>query len=140
VALIARYFVDTSVLARMESPVVAERVAPILTAGLAATCAPLDAEDLYCARSPDDYEARRFDRRHGYEYVPTDDEHWQAALDAQRRLARVGRHRAVGMNDLLVSVLAARHRLTVLHYDTDYEVAATVVDFEQRWIMPRGSL
>jgi len=44
------------------------------------------------------------------------------------------------MNDLLVSVLAARHRLTVLHYDADYEVAATVVDFEQRWIMPRGSL
>lgn len=124
----------------MESPIVADRVAPILATGLAATCAPLDAEDLYSARSAEEYEARRFDRRHGYEYVATDDEHWRAALDAQRDLARVGRHRAVGMNDLLVSVLAARHRLTVLHYDVDYEVAATVIDFEQRWIVPRGSL
>jgi len=124
----------------MELPVVAERVAPIVAAGLAATCAPLDAEALYSARSPADYEVRRLDRQQGFEYVATDDEHWQAALDAQRRLARIGRHRAVGMNDLLVSVLAARHRLTVLHYDADYEVAATVIDFDQRWILPRGAL
>jgi predicted nucleic acid-binding protein len=41
-----------------------------------------------------------------YEYLPTNDEHWQAALDAQRRLASVGRHRAVGMVDLLIAALA----------------------------------
>jgi len=28
----------------------------------------------------------------------------------------------------------------VVHYDADFETAATVVDFEQVWVMPRGSL
>ncbi len=69
-----------------------------------------------------------------------EDEHWQAALQAQRELARQGRHRAVGMPDLLTAVLAAAHRLTVVHYDADFETAATVVAFEQVWVMPRGSL
>lgn len=68
---------------------------------------------------------------YAYEYLPTDDEHWQRALDAQRELARAGRHRAVGITYLLVGVLAAEHRPTVLHYDAD---------FEQRWIAPPGSL
>jgi predicted nucleic acid-binding protein len=68
------------------------------------------------------------------------DEHWQAALKAQRELARQGRHRAVGMPDLLTVVLAAAHGLTVVHYDADFETAATVVPFEQVWVMPRGSL
>jgi predicted nucleic acid-binding protein len=72
--------------------------------------------------------------------LPTEDEHWQAALQAQRELARQGRHRAVGMPDLLTAVLAAAHGLTVVHYDADFETAATVVAFEQVWVMPRGSL
>ncbi|HEY5854444.1 MAG TPA: PIN domain-containing protein [Aldersonia sp.] len=139
-ALIARYFLDTSAMSRIKLPVVARRIMPIIDEGLVATCAALDAEALFSSRNLHDYEVRRSDRRSAFEYRPTDDEHWQAALDAQRRLARTGRHRAVGIADLLVSVLAARHRLTVLHYDADYEVAATVVDFEQRWIAPRGSL
>ena len=70
----------------------------------------------------------------------TEDEHWQAALQAQRELARQGRHRAVGMPDLLTAVLAAAHGLTVVHYDADFEAAATVVAFEQVWAAQRGSL
>ena len=75
-----------------------------------------------------------------YKCLPTEDEHWQAALAAQRKLARQGLHRAVGMPDLLTAVLAAAHGLTVVHYDADFETAATVVPFEQVWVMPRGSL
>jgi predicted nucleic acid-binding protein len=44
------------------------------------------------------------------------------------------------MPDLLTVVLAAAHGLTVVHYDADFETAATVVPFEQVWVMPRGSL
>ena len=50
-------------------------------------------------------------RRAAYEYLPTNDEHWQTALGAQRTLAQTGQHRAVGMADLLTATLAAQHRL-----------------------------
>ncbi len=61
-------------------------------------------------------------------------------VDAQRALARTGRHRAVGIAELLSAVLAAQHRMTIVHYDTDLEIAAEVLAFEHRWVLPRGSV
>ncbi len=110
-ALIARFLIDTSAAARMPLPEVTARLAPLIEAGLIATTAVLDAEALYSARNPAEYEQLWDDRRLAYEYLPTDDEHWQAALAAQRTLARDGRHRAVGLPDLLTAVLAAAHPL-----------------------------
>lgn len=117
-ALIARYLIDTSAAAQMRHPVIAERLSPLIEAGVVATCASLDAEALYSARSPTEYEQLRSDRRHAYEYPATEDHHWQAAFDAQRALARTGRHRAVGIADLLTAVLT----------------------FTRQWVAPRGSL
>jgi predicted nucleic acid-binding protein len=120
VAVIARFLIDTSAAARMRLPAVVDR--------------------LYSARSPQEYEQVRADRREAYEYLPTDDDHWQRAFEAQRRLARTGRHRAVGIADLLTAVLAAQHRITIVHYDADFEIAAEVLTFEHRWVLPRGSV
>jgi len=64
----------------------------------------------------------------------------KTALGAQRELAGTGRHRAVGMVDLLTATLAAAHRLTVIHYDADFETAATVLTFQQQWVLARGSV
>lgn len=139
-ALIARFLIDTSAAARMTIPVVAARLAPLVEAGVVATCAALDAEALYSARSPAEYEQVWADRRSAYEYLPTDDEHWQRAFAAQRALAGSGQHRAVGIADLLTATLAAEHGATVLHYDADFETAAAVLAFEHRWVAPRGSL
>ncbi len=124
----------------MGHPEVGARLAPLIEAGLVATTATLDAEALYSARNPVEYEQLWADRRVAYEYLPTEDEHWRAALQAQRELARQGRHQAVGMPDLLTAVLAAAHGLTAVHYDADFETAAAVVAFEQAWVMPRGGL
>ncbi|RNI25254.1 PIN domain-containing protein [Flexivirga caeni] len=139
-ALIARFLIDTSAAARMRQPVVHTRLSPLIEAALVATCATLDAEALYSARGPADYERLRADRRRAYEYLPTEDRHWQHAFDAQRSLARTGRHRAVGMADLLSAVLAGEHSLTLVHYDADFDIAAEVIDFENQWVAPRGSL
>lgn len=124
----------------MGQAVVSVRLAPLITAGVVATCASLDAEALYSARSPAEYEQLHADRRESYEYLPTEDRHWHTALDAQRALARSGRHRAVGIADLLTAVLAAEHRVTVVHYDADFEIAAEVLAFTHRWVAARGSL
>jgi predicted nucleic acid-binding protein len=140
VAVVARFIIDTSAAARMRLPVVADRLEPLITGGLVATCATLDAEALYSARSPGEYEQVRADRRKAYEYLPTDDGHWQRAFDAQRILARTGRHRAVGIADLLTAVLAAEHRVTIVHYDADFEIAADVLEFEHRWVLSRGTV
>ncbi len=139
-ALIARYVVDTSAAARMTNPIVRERLAPLITGGVVVTCASLDAEALYSARSPMEYEQIWSDRRAAFEYLPTEDEHWQQAFTAQRTLARSGRHRAVGIADLLTAVLAGLHRLTLLHYDADFDIAAEVIQFDHRWVAPRGTL
>lgn len=138
-AVISRFLIDTSAAARMRMTAVADRLEPLITGGLVATCATLDAEALYSARSPEDYEQVRADRREAYEYLPTDDIHWQRAFDVQRTLARTGRHRAVGIADLVTAVLAAEHGMTIVHYDSDFEIAAEVLDFEHRWILPRGT-
>lgn len=45
-----------------------------------------------------------------------------------------------GTADLLTAVLAAEHGMTVLHYDSDFDIAAEVLDFEQRWVLSRGSV
>jgi hypothetical protein len=140
VALIARFVVDTSASARIGDQRVADELQPLNDAALVATCASLDAEALFSARSPSEYERLRRERAFTFEYLPTEDRHWQVALAAQRELARAGRHRSVGMSDLLTAVLAGEHRLTLIHYDADFEIAADVVDFEHRWIAPRGSL
>lgn len=139
-ALIARYLIDTSAAARMTHPAVASRLAPLIEGGVVATTAQLDAEALYSARSSTDYEQLWSDRRLAYEYLPTNDDHWQTALDAQRQLARTGRHRAVGMSDLLIATLADAHGVTLIHYDSDFDIAAEVLPFRHRWVVERGTL
>ena len=93
----------------MRLAAVADRLDPLVTAGLVATRAGLDAEAFYSARSPAEYEQVRADRREAYEYLATDDVHRRRAFDAQGLLACRGRQRAVGIIDLLTAVLAAEH-------------------------------
>lgn len=124
----------------MTHPEVAARLAPLIEAGLVATTAQLDAEALYSARNPADYEQLWSDRRAAYEYLPTNDEHWQTALGAQRKLASTGRHRAVGMADLLIATLAADHDMTLIHYDADFEIAAEVLPFRHQWVLERDTI
>ena len=65
-----------------------------------------------------------------------------AALRAQRELAhaRSRFHRSVTLPDLLIAAAAADVAVGVLHYDEDYDTLATVLNFESRWIAPRGSV
>jgi hypothetical protein len=57
-----------------------------------------------------------------------------------RRLARTVRHRAVGIADILTAVLGCEHRLTLLHYDADFDTAADLLALDHRWVATRGTL
>jgi predicted nucleic acid-binding protein len=48
--------------------------------------------------------------------------------------------RSVGLPDLLIAAVAERERVTVLHYDSDYEIIAKVTGQPIEWVVPRGSV
>ena len=82
----------------------------------------------------------RADRDAGYDWLATHDEDWRRALDVQGSLWRGGRIRAVGLPDLLIAAVAERERVTVLHYDGDYELIAQITVQPAQWVVPRGTV
>jgi len=61
------------------------------------------------------------------------------ALEAQHRLAQRGQHR-VPVPDLLIAATAEEHRLSVIHYDRDFDRIAEVTGQRTEWVVPRGSI
>jgi predicted nucleic acid-binding protein len=137
-ALRATYLADKSALARLGLEAVARHLVPLLEEGLVATCAIIDLEVLYSARSGRDYEAILAERC-GFEDVPITPDVMRAAVHTQRRLARRGQHR-VPIPDLIIAAVAASASLTLLHYDADFEQIAAVTGQRHQWVAPRGSL
>jgi predicted nucleic acid-binding protein len=113
---------------------------PLIGAGLVATCAALDFEALYSARTPAEYKHVLDDRALAYEYLPTNDVDWRRALDVQRELATRGQLRSVGMPDLLIAAVAERERVVLVHYDSDFDTIASVTGQPTAWAAPRGSV
>jgi predicted nucleic acid-binding protein len=138
-AAIATHLADTSALARLGQPVVAAVLGPLVEAGLVATCGVIEFELGWATRTSAEFDQVRADRDAGYEWLSTHDEDWRRALDVQGMLWRRGRVRAVGFPDLLIAAVAERERVTVLHYDSDYDLIAEVTGQRMQWIVPRGA-
>lgn len=132
------HLVDTSVLARLSQPSVLEAFAPLVAANEVALCPPVAFEVLYSARSAADYEqvAERLD---AFPFLDVTDADHQRAIYVQRRLAARGQHRAISLVDALVAAIAERRSVTVLHYDRDFELIASVTQQPQAWIVPAGA-
>ncbi|MEE9415771.1 MAG: PIN domain nuclease [Acidimicrobiales bacterium] len=139
-AAVARYLADTSALARLHLPDVAAALKPLIETGLVATCAVVEFEVLWSTRSPSEYEAVQSNRSLGYEWLPTEDTDWERALEVQKQLWATGRMRTVPLPDLLVAAVGERHKVTVLHYDHDYDTITDVTNQPMQWIVPRGSV
>jgi predicted nucleic acid-binding protein len=140
VAAVAAYLADTSALARLRHPVVAAVLAPLIESGLVATCGVIEFELGWATRSGAELDELRADRDAGYEWLATLDEDWRRALEVQATLWRAGRMRAVGLPDLLIAAVAERERVTVLHYDADYDFVAEVTGQPTAWVVPRGTV
>jgi len=139
-AAVASYLADTSVLARLRHQPVAAAVGPLIEAGLVATCGVIEFELAWATRTAAEFDQLRADRDTGYEWLATHDEDWRRALDVQGTLWRRGQVRAVGFPDLLVAAVAERERVTVLHYDADYDLIAGVTGQPMRWVVPRATV
>lgn len=133
-----RYLADKSTLARMTHTSVAERLVPLMLNGQVATCAVIDLELLYSARSLTDYEDIRSERS-AFPSFPITGTVTARAFDVQHLLARCGQHR-VPIPDLLIAATAEVNNLAVIHYNSDYDNIARVTGQHVEWVVPRGSI
>jgi hypothetical protein len=133
------FIADKSALARLAHPSVDRRLTPLMLAGDVASCAIIDLELLYSARTHKDFTTILRDR----EALPALDvgqEVFDRAIAVMERLSRRGEHRGVSIPDLLIAAVAERAGLTVLHYDHDFDLIASVTRQSVEWIVEPGSV
>jgi hypothetical protein len=133
------FIADKSALARLRHPSVDRKLTPLLLAGDVATCSIVDLELLYSARTASDFSQILADRT-GLPRLDVDQADFDRAIAVMERLARRGKHRAAGIPDLLIAAVAERHDLTVLHYDRDFDVIASVTGQAVEWVVAAGSV
>jgi len=138
-AAVARYLADTSAISRFPRTEVADRLGPLVTAGRVAACGVVDLELLYSARNSADYTNIAVIRRASFEWLPTEDADVRRALAIQAELAKRGQHR-IAWPDLMIAAVAERHRVTLLHYDADYDVISGVTGQDAQWVVPKGTV
>lgn len=136
---VASYLADTSAYARLHHPLVRQRLSPLIRRGLVATCSVIDLELLFSSRGPTEYEDLLVERR-GYELLDTEQVDWDRAGEVQRHLAATSQHRSVGLPDLVLAAVAERHRVTLLHYDGDFDRVAAVTGQPVEWVAAPGSV
>jgi predicted nucleic acid-binding protein len=136
---VAEYLADKSAYARLHLPAVYDRLAPLIERGLVATCTLVDLEILFSTRTSVEYDQVRAERA-GLELLDADQADWDRALDVQTALARTARVRAVSLPDLLIAAVAERHRVTVMHYDADFDHIREITGQAMEWVLPPGTI
>jgi predicted nucleic acid-binding protein len=136
---------DNSAWARLELPSLAEdrraELADMIERGEIAVCTPFLLEAGWSARGGTHHDQLLADLL----LLPRlrIDAHVEdAAVDAQRDLARRGHDRSAPPADLLIAACAHVHGAGVLHYDRDYDVLVelTGLAFESHWLASAGTL
>ena len=137
-----RFLLDNSVLQRLSrDPSIVGAVNERIDQGdVLCSCPTLALEAGFSARNPTDHDGIIERLTTYFELLPFAPEVGDLAIDLQRSLFEAGQGRAIGVVDLLTAATAVWHRATVLHYDSDFEIAAEVLDFEHRWVLTRGTV
>jgi predicted nucleic acid-binding protein len=134
-----RYLADLSALVRLHHDDVRAGIEPLVMAGRVATCGPVILELLSRARRPADHAALA-EEVASLPRVPVDDTVIDRAIEVQALLARAGRHRAVGVRELVVAATAERTGLVLLHHDRAFDLIAEATAQPTEWVAPPGTL
>ncbi|WUS98380.1 PIN domain nuclease [Streptomyces sp. NBC_00708] len=133
-----RYLIDKSALARWTKPAVKQVLKPLHERYLLAVCQPTEYEMVHSAR--DSSEATRISTwLHAFDYLHVTEDTFARALEVQRHALRAGFPRALSLPDLLIAATAELNRLTVLHYDGDFDMIASLTGQPAEWVVPPGS-
>ena len=134
----ATYLADKSALVRVGLEG-AEWLAAEILEGNVRRSSMTDLEVFYSATSHQALLEVIEERRAGFRLVDTQQEDWDRAVEVMVLLAKNGRHRSVGIPDLLIAAVAERHALTLVHYDSDFDLVALVTGQATRWLATRGT-
>lgn len=137
---IAPYLVDKSAYGRLQIAEVHDVLQPLLARAMVAICGTVALELLFSAQSPDDHAQIELAVDTAFEWLPTEDSDFGRAREVSSLLAATGRHRAVGIAELLTAAVAERHQVTVLHYDHDYDLVSEITGQPTEWVVPRGTV
>ncbi len=132
------HLLDTSVLTRLHQAAIREAIQPAAERGELARAGIGDLEIGYSARSAPEWD-RLVDALQAFELVETTADHLQRARQVQRMLA-AKHQRGRKVPDLLIAAAAEARSLTVLHYDADFDLIASVTGQSCEWIAPAGSI
>lgn len=119
---------------------VAVVLAPLIEAGLVATCPMIEFEVLWSTRSAQEFAEVRADRGLGYGWLPIEDVDWRRAIDVMAELWSSAHPRSVPLPDLLIAATAERHQVSVLHYDVDFDVISSITAQPMDWVVPAGTV
>ncbi len=135
------HLLETSVLTRLGDPVIQQAILELQADPDPAELGRTPISDLevgFAARN-----AREWDRlasgARRFQLVDTTSEHIRRAKEVQRLLA-VKHQRGRKVPDLLIAATAEAANLTILHYDTDFDLIAEVTGQSCQWIAPAGSV
>lgn len=137
---VTRYLVDKSALARLHVPAVRDALTPVLDRGLGSICGVTELEMLFSARNIDERHRIKRQLEASLSSVDTPENVWKLASDLQEALTENGQHRSASIADLVIAVTAGRHRLTILHYDRDFDTIATITKQQAKWVVPAGAV
>ena len=133
------YLGDTSALARAHRPEVAERLDPLLEAGLVARCTPTDLEAGFSSPSPGAHRRMR-EARAAWPFAAMDQRVLDRAVAVQDALAERSQQRGAKIADLLIAAAAEAAGLVVLHYDHDFDLIAGFTGQPTEWVVPAGTV
>jgi predicted nucleic acid-binding protein len=132
------HLLDTSVLTRLREPTVRGAIELRVQNGQLARAGISDLEIGFSARNAAEWD-RLADALEAFELVETSAEHVRRAKQVQRLLA--SKHqRGRKLPDLLVAAAAEASGLTVLHYDSDFDLIAAATGQSCAWVVPAGSV
>ena len=134
------YLIDKSALARMHHDPVAARLEPLMNRGLVSICGVTELEAFFSARNIDQRARMKRQLEESLDRVETPVDVWQRAAVIQEALTQRGQHRSAGIADLVIAATAQALRLTVLHYDRDFETIAAFTEQAVEWVVPAGSV
>lgn len=132
------HLLDTSVLTRIREPSVRAAIEPRAERAELARAAISDLEIGFSARNAEEWD-RLLDGLEAFDLVEITGEHLRRAKQVQRLLA--SKHqRGRKVPDLLIAAAAEARGLTVLHYDTDFDLIAAATGQSCEWVVPAGSV
>lgn len=132
------FLADTSVLKRLGRPEVRHVIEPLVAGGQLGRPRICDLEVVYSARTAAEWD-QLLDALAAFDAVETTAQHIRRALQVQRLLAQRSQ-RGRKIPDLLVAAAAEALDVTVLHYDSDFDLIASVTGQRCSWVVAAGSV